>query len=438
MLYSELEQKYPTQPEFLQAVLEFLNSISDYINQNPNIVETDVVRRMLEPDTSASFKVVWEDDLGNLQVNRGYKVQFNQALGPYKGGLRFNPNVNESIFKFLAFEQTLKNALTGIPMGGSKGGSDFNPKGKSEREIKRFCEAFMIELMKYSGPDFDVPAADSGVGIKEIGYMFGIYKRITNRHNGVLTSKGVNYGGSYVRPEATGFGLIYMTLHLLKKFYHTDLTGKTILISGCGNVSVPAAEKATSLGAKVVGMSNIDGVIHDENGLDIELVKRIRDEKLPLSYYLEKYPDTNYFINSKDLWKLKADIALPCATQNELDLEAAKTLNKNGVLAVLEGANMPTTLDATNFFIENKVLFVPGKAANAGGVSVSGLEMTQNATHTQWPFEVVDQRLKEIMKSIFDGIYETAEAFGNPYDLVKGANIKAFEKLYLAMLEQGY
>src|SRR5690606_29915006 len=351
MLYSELEQKYPTQPEFLQAVLEFLNSISDYINQNPNIVETDVVRRMLEPDTSTSFKVVWEDDHGNLQVNRGYKVQFNQALGPYKGGLRFNPNVTESIFKFLGFEQTLKNALTGIPIGGSKGGADFNPKGKSENEIKRFCEAFMIELMKYSGPDIDIPAADSGVSTKEIGYMFGIYKRITNRHNGILTSKGVNYGGSYVRNEATGYGLIYMTEHLLKKFHNTDLKGKKVIISGYGNVSIPAAEKATLLGATVIGMSGLDGVIHDENGLDIAFVKRLRDEKLSIQEYFIKYPETQFYTNPKSLWGIKADIALPCATQNELDLDDAKKLVQNSIMAVLEGANMPTTLDATNFLI---------------------------------------------------------------------------------------
>ncbi len=436
-VYKEFEVKYSFQKEYLQAILEFFESIDEVVENDPSIEASNIIRRVVEPDRSISFKVIWQDDHGIIQVNKGYKVQFNQALGPYKGGLRFNPKVNEAIFKFLAFEQTFKNALTGLPLGGSKGGADFDSRGKSDGEILRFCQAFMIELVKYSGPDFDIPAADAGVSTKEIGYMFGMYKKLTGRHNGVITSKGVNYGGSYVRIEATGYGLIYITEAVLNHYYQTNLRGKKIIISGIGNVSIPAAQKASSSGAKVIAMSSIDGVVYDENGLDVEFLKAIRDTKLSIKTYLDKYPNTGFNTNPKALWEVPCDIALPCATQNELELVDVKHLVKNNVLAVLEGANMPTTLDATHYLIDNKVLFVPGKVANAGGVTVSGFEMQQNATHTQWSFETVNQKLKEVMNNIFKKVHETAVKFNNKFDLVKGANITAFLSIYHAMVDQG-
>ncbi len=436
-IYSELKIKYSYQPEYLQAVLEFFESIDVVLHDDPSIEKSHIIRRLVEPDRIISFKVVWEDDHGLSQVNKGYRVQFNQALGPYKGGLRFHPSVNESILKFLGFEQTFKNALTSIPMGGAKGGSDFNPKGKSDQEILRFCRAFMLGLSKYIGSDIDVPAGDIGVSSKELGYMFGFYKQLTNRHNGTLTGKGISYSGSKARSEATGYGLLYMTEIAIKRFYDTSLKNKAVIISGSGNVSLHAAYKAVELGAKVIAMSATDGVIFSSHGLNIKLIEQIKKDKASLVKYKETYSDAVFTSNSKDIWKIKCDLALPCATENELDLDDAKHLKYNGVLAVLEGANMPTTLDATHYLIDNKVLFVPGKAANAGGVAVSGLEMQQNAIHTSWSFEKVDSKLREIMETIFNEIYDASLKYKNKYDLVKGANIASFIRIYQAMLEQG-
>lgn len=436
-VYNELSMKYQYQTEYLQTVLEFFESINELLYSHEDIVLSNIIRRIVEPDRIISFKVIWEDDLGINQVNVGYRVQFNQALGPYKGGLRFNPSVNESIFKFLAFEQTFKNSLTGIPMGGAKGGSDFDPKGKSDQELLRFCRAFMIELYKYLGPDMDVPAGDIGVSAKAIGYMFGMYKRMTSRHNGSFTGKGLSYGGSLIRPEATGYGLIYMTESALDKFYSKHISGMTIVISGSGNVGTHAAVKAYQLGGIVVGVSSLDGTLSNPLGLDVPHLEFLRQKGLSIKAYLEKYPNTDYNENPKALWKVPCQIALPCATENELNLDDVKTLHKNGLIALLEGANMPTSLDATKYLIEHKVVFVPGKAANAGGVSVSGLEMQQNALHTVWDSTVVDAKLKQIMHNIFNQIYDKACLYHNPYDLVKGANITSFLRVYQAMIEQG-
>ncbi len=436
-VYRELSVKYQYQTEYLQTVLEFFESINELLDSHKEIVESNIIRRIVEPDRIISFKVIWEDDLGVNQVNVGYRVQFNQALGPYKGGLRFNPKVNESIFKFLAFEQTFKNSLTGIPMGGAKGGSDFDPKGKSDQELLRFCRAFMIELYKYLGPDMDVPAGDIGVSAKAIGYMYGMYKRMTTRHNGSFTGKGLSYGGSLIRPEATGYGLIYMAEAALDKFYSKSISGLKIVVSGSGNVGTHACVKAYQLGAIIVGVSSLDGTLSDPNGLDVPYLESLRPKGLSIKAYLDTYPNTTYNPSPKALWKIPCDIALPCATENEIDLEDVKALVKNGLIALLEGANMPTSIDATKYLIDRKILFVPGKAANAGGVSVSGLEMQQNALHTVWDSHSVDQKLKIIMHNIFNQIYDKAVLYHNPYDLVKGANITSFLRVYQAMIEQG-
>lgn len=436
-IYQELVIRHPHEKEYLQAVYEFLDSLGDLIDSDPSITENNMIRRMVEPDRIISFKVIWEDDQGVNQVNTGYRVQFNQALGPYKGGIRFHPTVNQSILKFLAFEQTFKNSLTNLPLGGAKGGSDFNPKGKSDQEILRFCRAFMTELYTYLGPDLDIPAGDIGVSSKAVGYMFGMYKRLTHRHHGSFTSKGITYGGSLVRPQATGYGLVYVTEALLKTYFDTSIQGKSFVVSGAGNVAIHTASKIISLGGVVKGMSESYGMIHHDKGIDIELLSSIKDQNQTLDQYLLTYPDAIYTNNPKDLWKIPVDIALPCATENELDLEDVKALHQNHVMAILEGANMPTTLEATHYLIQNKIPFVPGKAANAGGVTVSGLEMQQNAMHVTWDFNTVDQKLKQVMHQIFYRLHEESLKLNNPYDLVKVANILSFKKVYQAMIEQG-
>lgn len=436
-VYKELSEKYHYQPEFLQAVESFFESIDEVVSELPNIDKNNLIRRMIEPDRIISFKVVWENDQGNTMVNKGYRVQFNQAIGPYKGGNRFHPSVNESIMKFLAFEQTFKNALTGIPMGGAKGGSDFDPSGKSQSEIKRFVDAFMLELYKYIGPDIDIPGGDIGVSRREIGYMFGAYKKITGRHNGSFTGKGISYGGSLGRTEATGYGLCYIAEAALKKYKDTNLSGKRVIVSGSGIVGWHAAFKAQKLGANVVAISSIDGVINHESGIDLNLIKQLNEQEKTIDNYLKTHPTAKFNANPKSIWEIKTDIAFPCATQNELDLEDVKKLHKNGLLAVFEGANMPTETKAVEYLINNKILFTPGKASNAGGVMVSGFEMAQNATFTSWSEEEVLSKLKKFMYNIFDEIYEVAQKHNNPYDLVKGANIASFIKIYDAMKAQG-
>jgi len=436
-IYKELERKYSYQKEYLQSVYEFLESISDVIEEDPKIIESNIIRSMVEPDRIITFKVPWTDDKGKLQVNTGYRVQFNQALGPYKGGIRFTPSVSESVLKFLGFEQTFKNSLTGIPLGGGKGGADFSPKGKSDKEILRFCQSFMLELHKYLGPQMDVPAGDFGVTQKSVGYMFGMYKRLTNRHEGTFTGKGTNYGGSLARTEATGYGLIYIVQAALDQYLQTDLKDKVVIISGSGNVALHTGYKAQALGAKVVAMSSVDGVIHHATGIDVSFLEDIKNNNQSIDVYTERYPSAIFAENPKRIWEVQCDIALPCATENELELDDVKLLVKNGVKLVAEGANMPTTLDATHYLQDQGVIFIPGKAANAGGVSVSGLEMQQNAIHASWDFDTVDTKLKNIMINIFNDIYKTASDYGVPNDLVKGANILSFKRVYQAMLDQG-
>ena len=436
-IYNELHKKYSYQTEYLQSVYEFFESISDVIGEDQKIIETNIIRNIVEPDRIITFKVPWEDDKGARHVNTGYRVQFNQALGPYKGGIRFTPKVNESILKFLGFEQTFKNSLTGIPLGGAKGGADFDPKHKSDTELLRFCRSYMMELHKFLGPNMDIPAGDLGVSQKTVGYMFGMYKRLTQKHEGVFTGKGTKYGGSLARTEATGYGLIYMVLAALKTYFNTDLKDKVVIISGSGNVALHTGYKAQAMGAKVVAMSSIDGVIHHETGIDVSYLEYIKDNNLSIKDYTLRYPSAIFAENPKRIWEINCDIALPCATENELDIEDAKKLVSNGIMLLAEGANMPTTLDATHYFMDNNILFMPGKACNAGGVSVSGLEMQQNALHTYWDFDTVDQKLQTIMNRIFEDMYETARSYGDDKNLVKGANILSFKRVYQAMLEQG-
>ncbi|WP_025724430.1 NADP-specific glutamate dehydrogenase [Acholeplasma granularum] len=436
-IYHDLKLKYPYQKEYLQSVLEFFESINNVLLEDPKIIESNVIRNIVEPDRIITFKVPWVDDKGKNRFNTGYRVQFNQALGPYKGGIRFTPNVNESVLKFLGFEQTFKNSLTGLPLGGGKGGSDFNPKNKSDAELLRFCQSFMIELHRHLGPTLDVPAGDIGVSQKAIGYMFGMYKRLTHAHHGSFTGKGTNYGGSLGRTEATGYGIIYMTLAALDKYFNTDLKNITIIISGSGNVALHTAYKAKQMGANVVAMSSIDGVIYHPQGIDVALLEHIKEHNQLIEVYLERYPNAVFSKDTKKIWEIPCEIALPCATENELELEDVKKLVKNGLKMLVEGANMPTTLDATHYLLEHNILFIPGKAANAGGVSVSGLEMQQNALHTSWTFETVDNKLKEIMTKLFNSIYETAKSYDKPFDLVSGANILSFKRIYQAMLDQG-
>ena len=432
-----VERENPNEPEFHQAVREVLDSIRPVVDANEAAYRRDaLLERLVNPERQIKFRVPWIDDKGDVQVNTGYRVQFNSAIGPYKGGLRLHPSVNIGIIKFLGFEQIFKNSLTGLPIGGGKGGSDFNPKGKSDREIMAFCQSFMSELCKYIGADTDVPAGDIGTGAREIGYMFGQYKKLRGLFEGVLTGKGLSYGGSLARTEATGYGLLYLTDEMLKK-NGKDIKGKTVVVSGSGNVAIYAVEKAQQLGAKVVTVSDSNGWVYDPDGIDVAALKEIKEVKRQrLTEYKNYRPNSEYH-GGKGVWSIKADIALPCATQNELELDDAKTLVKNGVIAVAEGANMPTTADATKYLQENGVLFAPGKAANAGGVATSALEMSQNSERLSWSFEKVDSKLKDIMVNLFDNIDDAAKRYGFPGNYVAGANIAGFEKVVDAMNAQG-
>lgn len=437
-IMANVKAKYAEQTEFINAVEEFLDSMDYIVENDPDIEKFGILERLVVPERVFQFRVSWVDDNGKVQVNNGYRVQFNSAIGPYKGGMRFDPSVNLSILKFLAFEQTFKNSLTGLPMGGGKGGADFDPRGKSDGEIMRFCQNFMAELYNFIGPDMDVPAGDLGFGAREIGYMYGMYKKITHQATGTFTGKGLSYGGSKGRPEATGFGLLYYVREMLACYKGETLEGKRVIISGSGKVGSFAAVKAKELGAKVVAMSDRFGWIADPNGLDIDYIKKVSEKAGQCSNeYLEKYPNTIHGNNTHDIWKVPCDIALPCATQNEINLDDAKNLKKNGCYMVVEGANMPTELDALRYFNANEILFAPGKASNAGGVAVSGLEMTQNAMHLNWTYEEVDAKLEEIMKNIFKMCHDTAVKYGEPNNLALGANIAGFLKVYDAMKAQG-
>ncbi len=430
-------KKNADQPEFLQAVKEVLESLRPVVDANEERYRKEaVLERITEPDRQIMFRVPWVDDKGNVQVNRGFRVQFNNAIGPYKGGLRLHPSVNLGIIKFLGFEQIFKNSLTSLPIGGGKGGSDFDPKGKSDREIMAFCQSFMTELCKYIGADTDVPAGDIGTGAREIGFMFGQYKKIRGMYEGVLTGKGLSYGGSLARTEATGYGLLYLTEEMLK-CNGIDIAGKTVCVSGSGNVAIYATQKAQQLGAKVVTVSDSTGWIYDPEGIDVALLKEVKEVKRArLTEYAAARSSAQYH-EGRGVWSIKCDIALPCATQNELLLEDAKQLVENGCKAVAEGANMPTTLEATEYLQKNGVLFAPGKAANAGGVATSALEMSQNSERLSWSFEEVDSKLKGIMVNIFHNLDDAAKRYGKEGDYVAGANIAGFEKVVDAMLAQG-
>ena len=435
-LYETVKKRNPNDKEFLQAVEEVFESLNIIADVHPEELDDDVLERLVEPERQIIFRVPWVDDNGKAQVNRGYRVEFNSAIGPYKGGLRFHPSVNISIIKFLGFEQVLKNSLTTLPMGGGKGGSDFDPKGKSDREVMRFCQSFMSELYRHIGPNTDVPAGDIGVGGREVGYLFGQYKRLKNEYSGVLTGKGLTFGGSLIRTEATGYGLCYFTQALLKD-NGTSFEGKTVTISGSGNVAIYACEKATQLGAKVVTMSDSNGFVYDPEGIDLDLVKDIKEVRRGrIKEYVEKHPNATYTPNARP-WTVPCDIALPCATQNELDLEDAKALVANKVFAVCEGANMPTTPEAIHYLMNNGVFYAPGKASNAGGVACSGLEMSQNAQHLSWTAEEVDQKLESIMVNIFETCRDTAKEYGHEKEYVVGANIAGFLKVAKAMKAQG-
>jgi len=432
-----VQKKNASEPEFLQAVDEVLNSLRPVIEQNEEKFRREaLLERLVEPERQIKFRVPWVDDKGQVQVNTGYRVQFNSAIGPYKGGLRLHPSVNLGIIKFLGFEQIFKNSLTGLPIGGGKGGSDFDPKGKSDREVMAFCQSFMTELCKYIGADTDVPAGDIGTGAREIGFMYGQYKRIRGLYEGVLTGKGLSYGGSLARKEATGYGLLYMTQEMLKS-NGIDIAGKTCAVSGSGNVAIYAIQKAHQLGAKVVTCSDSTGWVYDPDGIDVELLKEVKEvNRARLTEYAAKKPNCEYH-EGRGVWSVKVDIALPCATQNELLIDDAKQLVANGVTAVCEGANMPTTLDATKYLQDNGVLFVPGKAANAGGVATSALEMSQNSERLSWTFEEVDSKLQSIMINIFHNLDDAAKKYGLEGDYVAGANIAGFEKVVDAMTAQG-
>lgn len=432
----QVKAKNANEPEFIQAVTEVLTSLKPVIDANPEYEKAGLLERIVEPERVIMFRVPWVDDSGKVQVNRGFRVQFNSCLGPYKGGLRLHPSVNLGIIKFLGFEQIFKNSLTTLPMGGGKGGSDFDPKGKSDAEVMRFCQSFMTELCKHVGADTDVPAGDIGTGAREIGYMFGQYKRVSNVWEGVLTGKGLSYGGSLARTEATGYGLIYFVQEYLKG-KGDSLEGKTVAVSGSGNVAIYATEKAQQLGAKVVTLSDSTGWIYDANGIDLDLVKQIKEvERGRISEYAKRREGVEYH-EGRGVWTIKVDIALPCATQNELFIEDAKMLAANGCQIVAEGANMPTTMDATQYLQENGVVFMPGKAANAGGVATSGLEMSQNSERLSWSFDEVDAKLQGIMVNIFHAADDAAREYGVEGDYVAGANIAGFKKLADAMLAQG-
>ena len=432
-----VKKQNPNQPEFIQAVTEVLESLSAVIEKNEDAFRKNaLLERLTTPERVVLFRVPWIDDQGQVQVNNGYRVQFNSAIGPYKGGLRFHPSVNLSILKFLGFEQTFKNSLTGLPIGGGKGGADFDPKGKSDREVMAFCQSFMTELCKYIGADTDVPAGDIGVGGREIGYLFGQYKRIRDLYEGVLTGKGLSYGGSLARTQATGYGLLYLTDEMLRCNGH-DLKGKTVAVSGAGNVATYAIEKAWQLGAKPVTCSDSTGWVYDPDGIDVATLIEVKQVKRArLTEYAKARPNSVYH-EGKGVWTTKCDVALPCATQNELNLEDAKTLVANGCFAVAEGANMPTTLDATKYFQDSGILFCPGKASNAGGVATSALEMTQNSQRLSWTFEEVDAKLKDIMVNIFHNIDDASKAYGMGGNYVAGANIAGFLKVADAMNAQG-
>ena len=431
-----LKAKNEAQPEFIQAATEVLNSLKPLLDKDDKYEKNAILERITEPERQIMFRVPWVDDNGNIQVNRGFRVQFNSAIGPYKGGLRFHPSVNLGIIKFLGFEQIFKNSLTTLPIGGGKGGSDFDPKGKSDREIMAFCQSFMTELYRHIGQDTDVPAGDIGVGGREIGYIYGQYKRITGLYEGVLTGKGLTYGGSLARTEATGYGLVYLTNAMLKAA-GKSFEGKTVVISGSGNVAIYACQKAQQYGAKVVTMSDSTGWIYDKNGIDLDTMREIKEVKRGrCKDYLEKHPEAEYH-EGKGVWTVKCDIALPCATQNELNEEDAKTLVANGCFAVGEGANMPSTLEAIDVFLKAGILFAPAKAANAGGVATSALEMSQNSERLSWTFEEVDAKLKGIMEGIYENMASAAKEFGCEGNFVVGANIAGFRKVADAMIAQG-
>ena len=442
-VYQQVCQRDANEPEFLNAVMEVLSTLEPVIEKHPEYEAAGLIERLVEPERAVQFRVAWQDDQGKTQVNRAFRVQFNSAIGPYKGGLRFHPSVNLSIIKFLAFEQTFKNSLTGLPMGGGKGGSDFDPKGKSDAEIMRFCQSFMTELSRYIGAETDVPAGDIGVGGREIGYLFGQYKRLQNRFSGILTGKGLSYGGSLVRTQATGYGLLYFVQEMLSVMANDSVKDKVTVISGSGNVAIYAAEKAQELGAKVVALSDSNGYIYDKNGIDLNVVKQIKEiRRGRIREYMDAVPSTEYHEGCRGIWGIPCEIALPCATQNELLLEDAQKLIANGVKLVAEGANMPCSLDAVAAFQNSGVLYAPGKAANAGGVATSGLEMCQNAMKYSWSKEEVDEKLHQIMVGIFHDAYNAAKEYNmeneqHQANLLAGANIAGFAKVADAMMAQG-
>lgn len=431
-----VDAKNHHQREFRQAVSEVLNSLRPVLESNPVYEQKALLERLVEPERATVFRVSWTDDSGKVHVNRGYRVQFNSAIGPYKGGLRFHPSVNMSIIKFLGFEQIFKNSLTGLPIGGGKGGADFDPKGKSDNEVMRFCQSFMTQLYRVIGPNTDVPAGDIGVGGREIGYMFGQYKRITGHYEGILTGKGLSYGGSMVRTEATGYGLVYIVEEMLQD-HGNSIEGKTVVVSGSGNVAIYAIEKAQQLGAKVVTASDSNGYVYDPEGIDLDLLKEIKEVRRGrMSDYAKERPSAKYHENG-NVWEVPCDVALPCATQNEISEASAKMLVQNGVIAVGEGANMPSQLEAVECFQANNILFAPAKAANAGGVATSALEMSQNSARLSWSFDKVDSRLNNIMKDIYANMSDAAKEYGHPDNFVMGANIAGFKKVADAMLAQG-
>lgn len=437
-VYNDCLLKNANEKEFLQSVLTFLKSIEKYLDLHPEVAESNLLARFIEPERLISFRVAWVDDNGKVQVNRGYRVQFNSAIGPYKGGIRLHPTVNQSIIKFLGFTQILKNSLTGLPMGGAKGGSDFDPKGKSDNEIMRFCQAFISELYRHIGADLDVPAGDIGTGAREVGFMFGMYKKLKNEFTGTFTGKGLAFGGSLARPEATGFGLVFYTERMLNKVLNESFKNKKVVISGSGNVAIYACQKVQELGGKVIAMSDSSGFVYDEEGIDLDILKPLKEiERGRISEYVKKAGRGKFFNDSKGIWNIKCDIALPCATQNELDLDSAKELVKNGCICVSEGANMPSTPDAINYFEENKILFGPAIAANCGGVMVSGFEMSQNSMRLSWTFDEVVEKLKSQMEKIFDAIYECIKEYNEPFNFVLGANVVGFDKVKKAMISEG-
>ena len=436
-VYDEVSGRSAGETEFLQAVREVLESLEAYVEKHPELEQQGILERMVEPERFIQFRVSWVDDAGKVHVNRGYRVQFNSAIGPYKGGLRLHPSVNQSILKFLGFEQILKNSLTGLPIGGGKGGSDFDPKGKSDNEVQRFCQSFMTELYRYIGKDTDVPAGDIGVGAREIGYLYGQYKRITGLYEGVLTGKGLTWGGSLARKEATGYGLCYFTQAMMERNGKT-IAGKTVVVSGSGNVAIYAVQKITEMGAKVVAMSDSNGYIYDPDGIKLDVVKQLKEvERKRIKEYVKAVPTATYTEGCSGIWTIPCQIALPCATQNEINEASAKALIANGVEAVGEGANMPSTLEATAAFQQAGVLFAPAKAANAGGVAVSALEMSQNSQRLSWTFEEVDAKLKDIMVNIFAKVDLAAHEYAKEGDYVAGANIAGFLKVADAMMAQG-